>query len=334
MGQLARRSFLVAAGALLALPSARAMKRPARIGLSFRFDAIFRHREHADSMARVGWREGEDYIFVEPRIPSNDFRKVREVITDALAQRPDVLVVHTGAHTAEAYRQTKTVPIVMLICGYPVEMGVADSLAHPGHNVTGNTIYAGTGIWGKLLELLKEVQPAVARIGVLWTYAPPAFLMSEIEGCFRDIRKNAGALGIGTNIVEAESEANEPQALDALGAANPDALLLTSLPYGFWKSWPKVMQFAVARRLPTIMDMPPLADDTRPLPVMHYGPSFSELTDRAYSYVDRILKGAKPGDLPIQRPGKFDLIVNLKSAKAIGLILPQTLLLRADRVIE
>jgi ABC-type uncharacterized transport system substrate-binding protein len=334
MGQAGRRRFLVAVGGLLALPSTQAMKRPARIGLSFRFDALFRHSEHAASMARLGWHEGKDYVFIEPPIPSNDFRKVREVITGVLSLRPDILVVHTGAHTAEAYRQTKTIPIVMFICGYPVEMGVADSLAHPGHNVTGNTIYAGTGIWGKLLELLKEVRPTAARVGVLWTYAPPAFLKSEIDGCLRDIRKSAAALGIAPNIVEAASEADGPQALDALGAAHPDALLLTALPYAFWKSWPTVMEFAVARRLPTIMDFPPVVGDPRPLPVMHYGPSYTELRDRAYMYVVRILKGAKPGDLPIQRPEKFDLVLNLESAKAIGLTLPQSLLVRANRVIE
>jgi ABC-type uncharacterized transport system substrate-binding protein len=334
LSQLGRRQFLVAAGGLLALPRAWSEKRPARIGLSFHFIDAATRKHHVESLARQGWRERKDYVFIEPPIPSDDFREIRKIISDLLSQNPDILVVNTTAHAVEAYRQTKTLPIVMIVSGYPVEAGIADSLGRPGRNVTGNAIYAGTGIWGKLLELLKEVQPNARRIAVLWTYARPAFVDAEIDQCLLEIRRDAAALGMEPNIVEPSSEANRSQALEAIAAGNPDALLLTSLPYFFWKSWPKVMEFVIARRLPTVMDLPPLDNDSRPLPLMHYGPRFTELRDRAYMYVARILKGAKPGDLPIQQPRTFDLIVNLKSAKAIDLKLPRSLLLRADRVIE
>jgi len=334
MGTVGRRQFLLAAGGLLALSRAQAAPRPARIGLSFRFNDAAHRSRHVASMSRQGWRETKDYVFVEPPIPTNDFRKIPEVVSSVLALSPDILMVNTTAHAIEGYRQTKTLPIVMLVSGYPVEAGVANSLGHPGRNVTGNAIYAGTGIWGKLLELLTEVRPNAKRIAVLWTYARPAFVDAEIEQCLRDIRRDAALLGVDLKIVESDSEATAPQSLEAIGAADPDALLLTAPPYFFWKSWPKVMAFANARRLPTIMDLPPIDGDTRPLPLMHYGPAFTELTNRGYEYVTRILNGANPGDLPIQQPEKFDLIVNLKSAKAIDVELPASILVRADRVIE
>jgi ABC-type uncharacterized transport system substrate-binding protein len=334
MSQFGRRQFLVVAGGLLALRGARAGTRPARIGLSFRFRDAAHHKDHADSLRRQSWHEGKDYVLIEPAIPPDEFRNIPKIISNLLSQTVDIIVVNTTAHAVEAYRQTKVLPIVMVVSGYPVEAGVADSLGHPGRNVTGNAIYAGTGVWGKLLELLKEVRPNAKRIAVLWTYSRPAFVDSEIEQCLRELRSDATALGVELNIVEPASESNYSQALASIAAGNPDALLLTSLPYFFGNSWPAVMELVVARRLPTVMDLPPLDNDSRPLPLMHYGPSFIELRERAYMYVVRILKGAKPGDLPIQRPKTFDLIVNLKSAKAIDLKLPRSLLLRADRVIE
>jgi putative ABC transport system substrate-binding protein len=337
MGMVGRRRFLAGAGGLLVLPHAMAEKRPARVGLSFRFSSAAQRKLHVESMSQQGWRDEKDFVFIEPPKQSGDWsdlRKVRKAIAGVLLLSPDILVVNTTAHAVEAYRRTKTLPIVMIVSGYPVEAGIADSLAHPGRNVTGNAIYAGTGIWGKLLELLKEVRPNARRIAVLWTYARPAFPDSEIEQCLRDIRRDAAALGVEPNIVEPSSEARGPQALEAIGAGEPDALLLTSLPYFSWKSWPKVMELAVARRLPTVMDLPPLENDARPQPLMHYGPSITALRDRAYGYVVRILKGANVGELPIQQPEKFDLIVNLKSARAINLRLPQSILARADRVIE
>jgi len=334
MSHFGRRQFLIAAGGLLALRSVRAAERPARIGLTFRFRDAAHRVVHVDSLTRQGLREGKDYVFIEPALPTDELRTIPQIISSVLSQAPEILVANTTAHALEAYRQTKSLPIVMQVSGYPVEAGLADSLGHPGRNVTGNAIYAGTGVWGKLLELLKEVRPNARRIAVLWTYARPAFVDAEIEQCLSEIRQDAAALGVDPNIVERSSETKLSQTLDAIAAGHPDALLLTSLPYFFWKSWPRVMEFVVARRLPTIMDLPPLDNDPRPLPLMHYGPSFTELLNRAYGYVARILKGAKPGDLPIQLPKKFDLIVNLKSAKAIDVELPQSLLLRADRVIE
>lgn len=334
MSLFGRRQFLVAAGGLLALPGAWARERPTRIGLSFRFRDVVHRKDHTGSLTRQGWHEGKDYVFIEPVIPPDEFRNIPKIISSLLSQTVDILVVNTTAHAVEAYRQTKTIPIVMMVSGYPVEAGVADSLGRPGRNVTGNAIYAGTGVWGKLLELLKEVRPNAKRIAVLWTYSRPAFVDGEIEQCLRELRRDATALGVELNIVEPASEAKYSEAIDAIAAGNPDALLLTSVPYFFWKSWPKIMELVVARRLPTVMDLPPLDNDSRPLPLMHYGPSFIELRERAYMYVVRILKGAKPGYLPIQLPKTFDLIVNLKSAKAIDLRLPRSLLLRADRVIE
>jgi putative ABC transport system substrate-binding protein len=230
-------------------------------------------------------------------------------------------------------RVTSTVPIVMWTSGYPVEAGVAVSLARPGKNVTGMTIYAGTGIWGKLLELLRESKPTIKRVGVAWGYVPPTFPREEIEPCYRELRQAAQALNVALLIQEIAKPDGVQAGLASIDAARPDALLVTAGP-GFYTERHRVIQFAVSKRIPTAADWQwPPSEEKQPMLV--YAPSFSAAMRQAASYVVRILDGkARPGDLPIQQPSKFELIVDLKTAKAIGLTIPQSLRLRADRVIE
>jgi len=284
-------------------------------------------------MRELGWREIQDYVIVVPTGFKYDLASVKQNVAGALNEKLDLLVVGSTAGALEAHRLTKTLPIVMHISGYPVEAGVANSLAHPGKNVTGNSIYAGTGIWGKLLELLRDAKPGIRRIGILWGYVPPFFPAAEIEPCYAEFRKSASALGLAIHIVEVRAHENLPSALAAIAAERPDALFISGwLTLG--DGWASVVQFAAERKLPIVSDLNLPLDDRRLRPLMTYTADTTDLLLRTIGYVDRILKGANPGELPIQLPSKFDLIVDQRMAKTIGLKVPQLVLLRANRVIE
>jgi putative tryptophan/tyrosine transport system substrate-binding protein len=285
----------------------------------------------AEAMLKFGWVNGREVIVQDSGVP-NGSPLFDEAVGKVVDAAPDLILTFSSHYALMLHRATKTIPIVMWTCGYPVEVGVAQSLARPGKNVTGNTQYAGTGVWGKMLEMLAEAKPGIRRIGVYWGYVPPAFPKEEIEPCYRELREAGAALGLQINIVEISTPDQIPAALSRIAAGKPDALLLTTSPV-LWDSRATVLEFAKRRRLPTIVDFPWLSTDD-PHPLMTLAPRTEELVGRAVATMDRIRIGARPGDLPIQLPSKFEILVNKKTAAAINLQLPQTLLLRADRVIE
>lgn len=281
-------------------------------------------------MRTLGWTYGRDYVFIESGLPYGP--ETEEAARRIVAQKPDVIFVVSTAYAVMVHRLTSRTPIVMFSSGYPVEAGVAHSLARPGKNVTGNTVYAGTGIWGKLLQLLREAKPGVKRIGMLWDYLPPAFPHEEIDPAMGELRHDAGALGLEVRLAEVRRPDELATALAGFVAGHVEALLVTTGPV-VYPDRSRVTQFAVDTRLPTITDAHwPVP--VEPGPMLAYGPTVADLRRQAIGYVDRILRGANPGDLPIQQPAKFELVVNLKTAKAIGLTIPQSILIRADRVIE
>jgi len=336
MGQIGRRQFLIATGGVLTAPLiARAQLRrggrPFRIGFPFRFSNPSEgHRIVANAMREYGWRENEDFVFIHADVPYSIANA--EGIRQLVAKKPDLILVYGTANALIAHRMSKTIPIVMISSGYPVEAGVAKSLARPGMNVTGNALYAGTGVWGKLLELLKDVKPGIKSIGVLWGYVPPAFPRAEIEPCYRDLERGAATLGLDINIFEVTSKDQLAAALDRITAERSDALLTTTALR--FVDWAKLMQFAIDRKLPTIMDWIQTPSEKGMRPLLAYAPRNASLVKTAIAAVDRILKGANPADLPIQQPSKFELVVDLKMAKAIGVTIPPSILIRADRVIE
>ncbi len=288
----------------------------------------------SDAMSDLGWAEGRDFIVVQSGFRGYQFseRQLDEAARRFVADKPDLIITITTAWALAAHRATATIPIVMYTSGYPVESGLADSLARPGKNVTGNSIYAGTEVWGKLLQLLYEAKPGVKRISVLWAYVPPAFAREEIEPCYVELRTAARSLDLKLHIVEVATADQVPAALAEIEAERPDALLLAGrFALNVMSS---ITQFAVNSRLPTIVDSSLSAFMVEPSPLLSYGPVFRELMRSAAASVDKILKGAKPGDLPIQQPAKFELEIDAKTAKAIELTIPQSLLLRADRLIE
>ncbi len=249
-----------------------------------------------------------------------------------MEEKPDLIFTNNLGYAIAAHKLTKTIPIVMWVSGFPVEGGVAMSLARPGKNVTGLTIYAGAEVFGKLVQLLREAKPRVKRIGALCTYLPPFHPPEEAEPILREIRDAGRSLGIDVRIFEIAKPEEATDALAAVVAERMEALVLTS-GVSTASRRQEIMQFAVEKRLPTITDIRWVG--VEPQPLLSYGAVPSLLIRQATAYVERILwGGAKPGDLPIQLPSKFELVVNLKTAKAIGITIPQSILIRADEVIQ
>ncbi len=306
-------------------------KAPRRIAFFPDLNPVVLEYWQAD-MRVLGWINGQDFIILPSGIEYGSRNPSNEDAQRVVANKPDLIFTMATNYALAAQRATGSIPIVMLTSGYPVEAGVANSLARPGRNVTGNTIYAETAVWGKLLQLLREAKPDIKRVGILWTYVAPAFPKEEVESGYTELLNSAARLlNLELHIVEVTNSDQVQAALAEIKERNPEGLLLTS--FFALKSRPVVTQFALDKGLPTIVD----ADWTRiapPHPLLCYGPIFRELVQTAVASVDKILRGSRPGDLPIQRPSRFELVVSLKTAKAIGLDLPLSLLARADRVIE
>jgi putative ABC transport system substrate-binding protein len=212
----------------------------------------------------------------------------------------------------------------MAISADPVGTGLVASLARPGGNVTGLSILAKE-VAGKRLELLKEVVPRASRVAVLWNAAYPGKALE-----LRETQSAAQVLGLSLRPVEVRAPADLPAAFSAIVSAKPDALITFSDPLTNIHRT-QIVEFAVRNRLPMISEVRLWADGGG---LMTYGPSMADMFRRAATYVDKILKGAKPAHLPVEQPTKFDLVVNLKAAQALGLTIPQSILLRADQVIE
>ena len=183
-----------------------------------------------------------------------------------------------------------------------------------------------------MLQLLREAKPDIKRVGILWTYVIPAFPKEEIEPGYAELNSAARSLNLELHIVEVANSDQVQAALAEIDEWKPGGLLLTSFFTG--KAMSVVTQFAVDKGLPTIVDLDAWIRIALPHPLLCYGPIYRELMQNAVASVDKILRGASPGDLPIQRPSRFELVVSLKTAKAIGLDLPPILLAQADRVIE
>jgi len=306
--------------------------RPFRIGMVAKLSA--QEREwFAAAFGKHGWAEGRDYALVDlgavPTVPYDD--DVRSV----LAKGVDLLMVFNTAAAVVAHRQTRTIPIVMRFSGYPVEAGVADSLAHPGRNVTGIAVYASFGIWGKLVELLRDAKPGIRRAGVFLGHALSDYPRETFVQIAKEFAEAESRLGVRVHRVHFERPDELSDAIRKIDAERPDGLVYTAgpgLPPGARQ---QVLQFAEQRRLPTVAEFGQPPDFPGPRPLVTYSPVLDDLGAAAIEYVVDILRdGAKPGELPIRLPARFELVVNLKAAKAIGLALPPALLVRADKVID
>jgi putative ABC transport system substrate-binding protein len=222
-------------------------------------------------MRNQGWTEGRNLV-IEPMGAKLHDLQLADAAQRVAASKPDLIVTISTAHALALQRASASIPVVMIASGYPVEAGVADSLSKPGRNVTGNALYATTGVWGKMVQLLHDAKPSIQRVAVLWTYLIPAFPKEEIEPCYRELMSGARSLGLELNIVEVTSSKPLRATFAEVEAVKPEALVLTSL-FGT-DNLPVVTQFAVDKGLPTIIDVDWSLFGISPLPflsVRHQG---------------------------------------------------------------
>ena len=328
-----RRAFLSAlSGSVLAAPLSTAAAQPRekvpRVGYlspGSPSDLARQRRFEAfrQGLRELGYVEGQN-IAIEPRWAEGKYARYSALAADLVRLKVDVIVAVGGRATQDAQQATRTIPIVMSVVIDPLGSGLVASLAHPGGNVTGLTIMA-SDLVGKQFEVLKEVVPKGSRVALLWNPANPgsAPQVREAEGAAR-------ALGMRLQTLEAR----DPQEIDSAFATMTkeragalvvlsDAILLNQRR--------QIAELAAKGRLPAVYT---LREHAEAGGLMAYGANPLDLERRAATYVDKILKGAKPADLPVEQATKFELVINLKTAKALGLTIPPSLLQRADQVIE
>jgi len=327
-----RRTFLAGTGAvLLAAPLAaeaqQADKVP-RIGYLSPNLAAAPHLREAflQGLRDLGYVEGRN-IVIEYRDAEGKFERLPALAAELVALKVDVIVAPNTVAALPAKQATKIIPIVFAVSDDPVTSGLVTSLARPGGNVTGGSLLAPELV-GKCLELLTQAVPGVTRVAVLWQ---PGSLGERTE---KDILKAAEiaarALGVRPQFVEARGPADFDRAFPDMTKARAGAL--TILPYAmFIIERRRLVDLAAKNRLPAVYPWREFADAGG---LMAYGPNVVDLYRRAATYVDKILKGGKPADLPVEQPTKFELVINLKTAKALGLTIPPLLLGRADEVIQ
>jgi putative ABC transport system substrate-binding protein len=326
-----RRAFLgTVAGSFLAAPlAAEAQQAPRRYRIGVVSPISANPNPTVDALRQglrdLGYVEGQSVI-LETRFAEGRTERLPELVAETLRLNIDVLVVGSTLGAVAAKRATTIVPIVFAGLYDPVATGIVASLARPGGNITGPSMgIGGSGFAGKWVELLKEAAPGVSQVGVLVNMASPLSppLVQEIQAAARTLNVKLDVLDVG-NATDLD------RALAAIGASGAQGIIVTIDPL-FVANRVKLIQFAAGRRLPAAYFTRLFADAGG---LVAYGASLEDSWRRAATYVDKILKGAKPAELPIGQPTRFELVINLKTAKALGLAIPQSLLQRADQVIE
>jgi putative tryptophan/tyrosine transport system substrate-binding protein len=276
----------------------------------------------------LGYVEGGNVVIEYRDGEGKNFEQLPVLAAELVAFRVDVIVAGPGTLAALAAKQaTTTIPIVFVAVGDPVTSGLVSSLARPGGNITGLSALSPELV-GKWLELFKQAVPEVARVAFLWQ---PGGLGERTD---REVLKGAEvaarALGVRLQFVEARDPADIDRAFSEMTRARAEAMAVLSTPM-LGSQRTRLVEFAAKNRLPTVFPFRSYVDAGG---FICYGPSIADMSRRAATYVDKILKGAKPADLPVEQPTKFELVINLKTAKAFGLTVPQSLLARADEIIE
>ena len=322
-----RRTFIGGVGGgLLATSFAADAQQPARqprIGVLNTQKASGGDVDLRQGLRELGYVEGRTAV-IEWRWWEGNPEKLREVVAEMMRLNLDVIVVG-GSEASKAMKEaTRSIPIVFVGPSYPVEEGLVESFARPGGNITGITIAQSDHV-PKLLQLLLDVAPRLSDVGVIWSPANPGSAI-----LFKDTEAAARGLKLKVLPVPMATLADVEPALATIARARPGALILN--PSAITNtSTARVGEIAIRLRIPSITQAKSLMEQGL---LMSYGADARDLQRRVPSYVDRILKGAKPADMPVERPTKFELAINMKTAKAIGLTIPSSLLLRADTVIQ
>jgi len=276
-----------------------------------------------EGLRDLGYVEGRN-VLIEYRWAEGKYDRFPALIGELLALKVAVIVTAGTPATLAVKKATTSVPVVMTAVGDPVGTGIVPSLSHPGGNITGLTAIS-TEMDAKRLELLREVVPSVSYIALLWNAASPLQVLAEkqVQAAAQVLRMRVLSLGVKT-------EEEIKSALAVMARERPDALLVLADRL-LLHHRALIMDFATRHRLPGVHAYRELVEAGG---LMSFGPSYADMHKRAAYFVDRILKGAKPGDLPVERPRTFELVINLKVAKALGLTIPQSVLLRGTEVIQ
>jgi putative tryptophan/tyrosine transport system substrate-binding protein len=323
-----RRAFLAGSAALLAVPlvaEAQPAGKVPRIGIltlaSSASTPIL--RAFRVGLRDLGYVESQN-IALEFRFAHGKPETLASLAAELVRQDMDVIVADGGQAALAAKSATQRIPIVMGAVGDPVKVGLVTSLARPGTNVTGLTLLS-VELSSRRLQLLREAIPQASRVAVLWNPSNPAAkdYLEQTKGAAR-------ALGVELAAVEAHGASELDAALEAVAAARPSALISLA-DATLWNHRRRIVDFASKKRIPGMFPEREFADDGG---LMAYGPNVPANFRRAAVYVDKILKGARPADLPVEEPTTFELVINLKTAKVLGLTIRPSVLARADQVIE
>ena len=335
MVPIGRRLLVVGAAALVARPlvgHSQGADKARRIG--------FLSSETADSeggqlaqklipeaLKQRGWIEGGNLV-IEWRWANGKIADLPELAAELVRSKVEIIVARTNFPIQAAMKATQTIPIVMLNGNFPVEVGLVQSLARPGGNVTGTSYWASAEIFAKHLQILKELAPRADRVASLRN-------ANDLDGpqnmaIMAVLKRAASQLGMSVHMFDIRQPQDMPVALNAIAASGIKAMFYAGDPIMRSRT-AEIMAFLRDQRMASIATIPTFAEAGG---LAHYAPDGRDFYERTASFVDRILKGARPSDLPVEEPTKFEFVINLKTAKAIGLTIAQSVLLRADRVIE
>jgi len=322
-----RRTFIgTLTGGLLAAPLAEAQQvgRVPRIGVLAPGRPPLEHFDaFREGLRDLGYTEGQT-ILLEPRWDEGSTARHASLVADLVRLKVDIIVAGTTPAALAAKKATRTIPIVMAAIADPVGAGLVTSLARPGGNTTGMSLISAE-LSGKRIGILKEAMPSISRVAVLWNPMNP-----NTVGLLHDTKGAAQSLGIQVQVHEVRNGAEVDTAFESAVKGGAQALI-TVQDALFTLQRARIAEIARNRRIPTMSGESGFAAAGG---LMNYGPNIVDSWRRSAVYVDRILKGAQPGDLPIEQPTKFELVINLKTAKALALTIPPSLLQRADQVIE
>ena len=325
MFDMRRREFITLGGAAAVWPLAARAQQPGKlptIGFLSGHTAAAATAAFLRRLRELGWVEGRN-IAVEYRWAEGRPEATREFLAEFVRLKVDVIHTTGNADALEAKRATSVIPIVAAFAGEPLRTGLVASLARPGGNVTGLSSQLAE-VAGKRVELLREVVPGLRRLAIMTGVAPEDVLQ------IGDVQAAAGALGIEVSVLEIRRTEDIALAFDTL-KGRAEALYISNSPFIIIPNRERITTLALGQRLPTISSLRfwPQAGG-----LMSYGANVSDMFRRSAEMGDKILRGTKPTDIPVEQPTKFEFVINLKTARALGLMVPRTLIVSADEVIE
>jgi ABC-type uncharacterized transport system substrate-binding protein len=323
-----RRAFITLLGGAAAWPLAARAQQPTKkirsLGLLLPgLPEASMGKATRERLRELGYVEGRD-ILLQARWANGNMERLDELAVELARLQLDAIIAYTTPGAIAARKATTTIPIVFLFVGDPVGSGVVPSLAHPEGNATGISLLA-TELSAKRLEILLELAPQASRVAMLWNDTNPGMLLRT-----RETQDAATKLGVAIKSVGVHNLISFDSAFAMIASEPIDALLTIVDPFTL-QHRKRIVDFAAERRLPAIYEAGEFVETGG---LISYGPNLPIIEQRAAEYVDKIFKGAKPADLPVEQPSKFEMLINMKTANALGFSIPPSIMLRADRVVE